>query len=151
MANLGHYGLPLPPSNRRIASTSSKVSQYPRLLSPIPSTKKIPSIPARQAAQPPPLLRSTSPKDVLGIIRDCAHRQKVVRISYTKKTGESIIRDIEPYSIKYMNAPGGSSEPYLYAACQKHRNVPIHSFRVSNIGSAEELSTTYNPQFLIEL
>lgn len=161
MSSLSQYGLPLPPSNRRIASTSSKLSQYQRgqrrrvtdqrdaaqrQAQPVPPTGA-----PKPPEEPPPLRKSLGARDAMDVIVACARDHKVVQISYTKKSGESGLWQIEPYALKTRGTPEGTVEPYLYAYCLRHPAVPIHSFRVSSIDSAEETLETFTPRFPVEL
>jgi len=79
--------------------------------------------------------------DVMETIADCARRNKVVRIQYTKlTTGETKTYFIEPYSIR--------QETYLFGY-DTHEGK-IKKFHISNILDAQETDEEFYPRWSVE-
>lgn len=82
------------------------------------------------------LSTKTSPLEIMSEITNSARDLKCVRIRYRDQKQEITERTVEPYEMKNGK---------LYAYC--HMKEGIRSFTVSNILSAGETNTKYNPRY----
>lgn len=151
---LQQYGLPLPPSTaRRSRRTGSLVGAEMRRRSTTAqrfrrtTQGKQPPLPPQRSQQRMPRM-TNKPREFLSEISQSARELKTVTLVYDKiTTGERVIREIEPYSIRYKNTKAGRRR-YLYGWCLTHGE--IHSFLVERISSLRTNSRSFQPRWIVE-
>lgn len=130
------------PQPTRIAPRPPLVARRP------PTPPEIPRIPPRRRQVP---VREThDPRDILSMVAAYAKGRRTVVLEYRKATDNQklVIREGEPYSIRYKNTKDHGRRRYLYMLCLPHNE--IHSFIVDNIVSVKGTSRRFVPRWRVE-
>jgi len=156
------YGLPLPA--RGVGRVASRARKIPQILSkaravrqsaprrapqPQPAPQQLPENLGRRRKNTP-LYHTSDPRQVMGLIQMYARGRKTVKITYLKVTdGTTVVREVEPYSIRLRPSRSGGMARYFYAYCLPHGS--IHMFLIQNIQRVEGTSRNYVPRWVVEL
>lgn len=170
---LGPYGLPTPPTQRRVPA--SRMSAVQRLMArvaaaraarprrrqrPRPNIRIPPPAPPPQRRQPgaKPTVKTLTkqeagdPRRMLAMIAEYARARKVVVLRYRKVTenGKQVTRGVEPYSLRYRITKKRGRARYFYAYCVWGPTVGIHSFLLDNIDAVIGTDKVYTPKWRVE-
>lgn len=86
---------------------------------------------------PGPHKRYAEASETIRALNEAVLERRTVRIAYTTgRTGETSVRDLDPYRVWYRS--GG-----LYVIGRDHRSGEVRTFAVDRIGSAELLETRF--------
>lgn len=160
---LSGYGIPLPsgkgslPTNRQgrvliALQQTRRAMPGPRQQPPLPptpqdQTQKIPTI--KRTAPRVQELETANPRQILDLIGAYAKGRRTVTITYRKATtGETVTREVEPYSLRYKTSTKRGRVRFFYGFCLPHGG--IHSFLVDNIISVKGTSRRFMPRWLVE-
>jgi predicted DNA-binding transcriptional regulator YafY len=152
-AVLQSYGHPVPPRGVKFPITGARISRVTRAWADIRTAARPQHLRPKLTQPQRPVLEKVpqviGARDALGVIMQAARQRRTVALTYLKRTtGQTVVREIEPYSLRYKSTRRAGRHRYLYGFCEFHRS--IHSFRVDNIVNARSTDHTFIPRWAIE-
>lgn len=113
---------------------------------------RIPEIHPRKKS---PIIQTSNNRKVLAVAQAYAQARKTVVITYKKRTssdsgpaGTIIVRELEPYSIRFRRTQRGGRAKFLFGYCYTHRG--IHMFYVNRILHIQGTNRRYVPRWSVE-
>jgi len=150
---LAVYGLPLPTATGGLGVRTAKIPQILsrlRLAQPQPPPEGGPPLPRiRRRQRNVPIYQTGVPREIMGLIQHYARGRRTVTLRYTKiTTGETVDREVEPYSIRIKNTRVRGRARYFYAFCLMHQTISM--FLIDNIQNIKGTNRRYVPRWRIE-
>ena len=83
------------------------------------------------------------------IILEAGRTLTLLRLKY-----QGLVREVEPYALKYKQAQGQPAQEYFYAFDRtggRSRNISIKAFLERDVQSLENTETTFEPRYEVEV